>query len=1037
MKLSLIGALLMASVMFCHADEVQPPLKVTKTGIEYNMDKRGNQILDFSNCGYKQSNADIPSLPVAVRVSHRDGDQAVRIQKALDYVASLKPDKITGMRGAVLLEPGTYEISEPLRISASGVVLRGADRDATILRKTGVDRGAVVYIEGKDDKKILETFRVTIDYMPVGSRVLHIHFSKLPLPQSLVGQQLLITRPSTKDWIEKVGCNVFGGGLGYWGWKEGEMDITWERTILNTYGNGLTLDAPLSQAIDEKFGGAVAKRFTWPGRIHDCGVENLTIETPETDNPAYEDHAWDGVYIDNAKDCWVRQAVFRRLSGSAVIVHKGGSQITVEDCISKQPVSEIGGLRRRTFLTMGGLCLFQRCYSEDGINDFSAGYCAPGPNAFVQCDAVNSHGFSGSSSSWATGLLFDNVNVEGGAISFMNLGLDKWGAGWNTANSLMWQCSASKIDCYDVEYKGVRETKKQGRIEARNYAIGCWGYCQGTGYWSDINNHVNPYSIFEAQLKARIAVNPYYASRVTESSIANRCRSLNRDHDGSSSPTVDRAAEMAADALKPRVTMEQWINQSPLRFNISGGKDIDSYSVATASKPIDATSVGISDGRFVIATPRGITGSYGTLHRTPWWNGRTRYPYMAKADYAITRFVPGTEQRGGTDRIDSVMANIRKQNVVVWNQNYGLWYDRRRDDHERVSRVDGDVWAPFFEQAFQRSGQGKAWDGLTKYDLTKLNAWYYHRIGQLAQHAPSMLIINQHYFQHNILEAGAHWVDCPWRNVNNINSQHFLEPVPFTGDKRVFTADLFYDVKDKAYADLHRQYIYKVLDEFADNPNIYHSISEEFTGPQHFVEFWLQCVSEWNAKTGRHARIILNCTKDVTDAVMAKPEYSQLVDAVEVEQWFYDNGTLYAPKGGQNLAPRQHMRLTKTGHPVFDDVYRCVSEARQQYAGKAILYYAKEYDRHPWAVLLAGGSCPVLNIESQDLAKAILTMTPQPVQDGIYKMQGKGGTLVYNASDKAVTLTVKGKAFSVDKKNGTVKAMKTKSIPAQSVVWIK
>ena len=66
------------------------------------------------------------------------------------------------------------------------------------------------------------------------------------------------------------------------------------------------------------------------------------------------------------------------------------------DAISKEPVSEIGGFRRIVFYTMGQQNLFQRCYSEDGINDFAAGYCAPGPNAFVQCEAKNAHGFSGS-----------------------------------------------------------------------------------------------------------------------------------------------------------------------------------------------------------------------------------------------------------------------------------------------------------------------------------------------------------------------------------------------------------------------------------------------------------------------------------------------------------------------------------------------------------------------------------------------------------------------------------------------------------------
>lgn len=60
---------------------------------------------------------------------------------------------------------------------------------------------------------------------------------------------------------------------------------------------------------------------------------------------------------------------FRHLAGSAVVTQRDASRITVEDCISQAPVSEIGGYRRRTFLCMGEQCLFQRCYSEQGMHD--------------------------------------------------------------------------------------------------------------------------------------------------------------------------------------------------------------------------------------------------------------------------------------------------------------------------------------------------------------------------------------------------------------------------------------------------------------------------------------------------------------------------------------------------------------------------------------------------------------------------------------------------------------------------------------------
>lgn len=1020
---------------------------------------------DYSYCGYRMSTEALPDVAVKVFVSHQSGDQSARLQKAIDYVSSQKPDKVTGFRGTVLLDKGVYELSTPLRISASGVVIRGTSKTETVLQKTGVDRGAVVYIEGKNDFRAIDTLDITDDYVAVGKKTIHLSAAT----KLSNAQQMLIVRPSTKEWIESIGCTVFGGNLPYWGWKAGEMDVRWARSCTAVNGSEVTLDAPLTVALDSKWGKSFAVLYEWKGRIADCGVENLTIASDAVrkdssepsgftvvSQPMEEDHVWDGIYIENAENCWVRMCNFQGLAGSAVIVHRGAQQVTVEDCISRNPVSEIGGLRRRTFLTMGGKCLFMRCYSEDGINDFSAGYCAPGPNAFVQCDAVGSHGFSGSSSSWATGLLFDNVNIEGGGISFKNLGLDKWGAGWNTANSTLYQCSASYIECYSPAE------------DATCYAVGCWAYCQGNGVWRSTNDFVNPYSLYKTQVAARLG---------TEA--GERFRILERGHDGATSPSVARAAEMAREALNPRVTLDQWIDSFKLSASIEskGVKSVDGVKVAATSDKAESTySPVITDnGTILLASsssknqPMLMTGRF---HRTPWWNGRTRYPYMAKADYAVTRFVPGMEHRGGTDRIDSILVNIKKQGVAVWNQNYGLWYDRRRDDHERIKRQNGDVWAPFFEQAIARSGQGTAWDGLSKYDLTKLNKWYVSRIGQLAEAAPEMLIINQHFFQHNIIEAGAHWVDSPWRSANNIQSEgvmtgkgsrgtNFLEPVPFTGDKRIFTADLFYDITDKERAGLYKQYIWQMLDKFADNPNVYHSISEEFTGPQHFTEFWLDCVGEWQTKTGKDARVILNANKNVTDAVMAKPKYAAIVDVVEIEQWFYDsslkaptskdaanaeNPKLYAPKGGVNLAPRQHLRLIKTGQPTFSDVYRTVSEMRQAFPSKPVLYYAKAYDRNPWAVFLAGGSCPVLTIKDNGLAKALPEMRPVYSSfpyDGIFRMEGKSGKLVYNNTDAAVSLAslmggkVKGSVFVVNQKEGTVSPLKASEVPANTLVWIK
>ena len=976
--------------------------------------------MDYSYCGYQRSEQPVPDVDVAVFVSHKDGDNACRIQKAIDYVSSLKPNKQTGFRGAVLLDKGVFNISKSLRISTSGVVLRGADRNATVIRKQGVDRGAALYIEGDNDIRITDTIDVEASFIKAGSITLPLCNSKLKQ-----GDKVIILRPSTTEWIESLNCQSFGGGkeLGFWGWHKGEIDIRWNREILAATADSVKLDAPITTSIENRWGGAKILRYQWNGCIENSGVENITFESNYDRNyPMDEDHCWDGVYIANARNCWVRVVNFRHFAGSAVMLQRTSEQITVEDCKSYEPISEIGGMRRRTFYTQGQKTLFQRCYSEYGIHDFSLGICAAGPNAFVQCDSKESLGFSGPASSWAPGVLFDCVNIDGHDIIFDNLGLERQGAGWNTANSTLWQSTAAGIYCSNPDENN------------KNIAHGCWAQCHGNSEYTMVNEHVKPWSLYQQQLEKRLGKN-----------IDVQCRTMVRPTGATSSPTIEQAIQMAEEAIAPRQTLEQWINDAPFTASVEAAdvKSVDDIRDDNKkSQKAQSFDYTIANGMLTLDGNM-ITGGRSDA---PWWNGRLRPSEVAKAKLAVGRFVPGNEGKGLTDRIDSVVAELASKGKAVLHHNYGLWYDRRRDDHERVRRKDGDVWAPFYEQPFARSGQGKAWDGLSKYDLTKPNKWYYNRLREFAEKGADkgMILINQHYFQHNILEAGAHWVDCPWRTANNINNTPFLEPVPFSGDKRIFTAKQFYDTSNKHLCELHRGYIRMSLEQTRNNPNIIHSISAEFTGPLHFVQFWLDCIAEWQKETGSDPLISLAVNKDVQDAILADPVRSKVVDIICIEQWFYHDKGLYAPEGGVNMAPRQYMRKIKYGQPRFEDTYRSVSEYTMAYPDKAVLYYAQKYPQNAWAVLMAGGSCPTLKIADEQLQRDVVSMKPKKTEaDGTYLLSGDNGMLVYKTSGSSYKPEGKNTyiIYKVDAKTGkTQKTGKLKpggSLQGNGIYWLK
>ncbi|MDQ5978063.1 MAG: hypothetical protein QG602_1035, partial [Verrucomicrobiota bacterium] len=249
------------------------------------------------------------------------------------------------------------------------------------------------------------------------------------------------------------------------------------------------------------------------------------------------------------------------------------------------------------------------------------------------------------------------------------------------------------------------------------------------------------------------------------------------------------------------------------------------------------------------------------------------------------------------------------------------------------------VWPPFFEQPFARSGQGTAWDGLSRYDLTKYNPWYFGRLRAFSAEArrEGVVLVNEMYFQHNIIESGAHWVDSPWRPVNNINATPFPEPPPFTGDT-IKMADEFYHLSDPDYRALHRAYIRQCLANLAGEPNVIHTLSAENSGPLHFMQFWLDVVAEWKKETGKHPLIALSACKDVQDAILADPVRGATVDIIDLTYWFRtDKGEEFAPAGGQSLAPRQHLRKWKGGRPSAASIRAMAEEYRAKFPGKAVI----------------------------------------------------------------------------------------------------
>ncbi|HXA43985.1 MAG TPA: DUF6298 domain-containing protein, partial [Candidatus Angelobacter sp.] len=612
--ITLLAVLNIAGAVSLHAapKKISAIISVGKDGrLVYGLDEKGNRVPDFSTCGYAGGGQPIPEVEVRVVVAPVPGDETARIQKALDYVGALPADT-NGFRGAVLLLKGRHEVSGALQITNSGVVLRGQgmSEEGTILVATGTDRRTLIRITGQNDLSAHGNagWKIADDYVPVGATSFHL----ISTEGLGVGDTIQVVRPSTREWINALGLNEFGGGLGDWRlvWHPGSYDLVWDRVIEKIDGTLVTLDSPTTTAMDKEFGGGYVKLYAWPDRIRENGVENLRLESGfDPQNSQDENHSWFGISMENTDDSWVRQVTFAHFAGSAVAVYESCKRVTVEDCLSLAPVSENGGWRRDTFYTMGQQTLFLCCYAENGRHDFSVGHCAAGPNAFVQCEDTLPQADSGGMGAWASGTLFDNVRIDGGGLSLGNRGADGEGAGWAGVNSVLWQCDASKIAC-------------ENPPGAQNWAFGCWGEFAGNGLWRDVNASVKPISLFVAQVSDRLG-----------KSAAEGYSLMPRSFTEYSNPTAKQAAESIAESLKPAPQLADFIassaRQNPISGDLTHAIQIEDVTDRPAGAPPAMQILSVTNGWLVMGDKLLI----GSVEPINWWRGNMR-PSEAK-DYGV------------------------------------------------------------------------------------------------------------------------------------------------------------------------------------------------------------------------------------------------------------------------------------------------------------------------------------------------------------------------------------------------------------------
>jgi hypothetical protein len=473
----------------------------------YAPDFKGNRPLDFSNAGYGGGGVALPNVQARVAVEPGEGDDSARIQAAIDQVSAM-PQNAEGIRGAVLLKRGRYEVGTTLVIRASGVVLRGEGRgeDGTILFATGTAKRNVLEIGGSASRLLLPTRAPIVDlYAPSGARRLHVDDAS----GFKEGDSVLIRRAGNDRWIHAIAMDQI---------VEADADVVqfapfnldFDRVITAVDGNTITLDAPIANSIESRWGGGEVIRYDDPDRIEQVGVEQLRVViefnpsvTAVNDGVTYfadEDHAATFAALDRVKNAWVREVTSQHLEHALAYVLRDAKWVTVQDCAAIDMVSLITGSRRYNFKLAGQLTLAQRNHAETARHAYVVDSRVPGPNVFLDSDSINEFATSEPHHRWSVGGLYDNIVAD---IAFQDRAWLGSGHGWAGANYVAWNTRGSLV--------------AQQPPTAQNYAIGhvgakVAGFVPNSqdprprqdGWWESLNQRVEPRSLYLQQLTDRL-----------------------------------------------------------------------------------------------------------------------------------------------------------------------------------------------------------------------------------------------------------------------------------------------------------------------------------------------------------------------------------------------------------------------------------------------------------------------------------------------------------------------------------------------------
>lgn len=358
-------------------------------------DEEGRFLHDFSYAGYRMGQEppdvipgmflDVTEAPYGADNTGTEDATAI-IQQALD-------DAGEAGGGVVYLPPGTYrikpqgKISESLRISRSGVVLRGAGPEQTFLfNDEPVMRGKDI-IAVTSERGQFQAIPGSETYIRLDLPEPTVHIPVQDASSFQPGDWVIINNKYTAGFIEEHQMT------GWWNIYEGNDGITFYRKVVavDAAANTITIDIPTRYPLKIRDFSNV-RQMTPP--VTEVGVEHLSIGNVENLTPgvgdsdylvegtgAYQVAGSKAIRFIGVVDAWARNIHSYRPSTNSAgydyhILSSGittldSRNVTIMDTDVRKPLSRGGGGNGYLYELIGNDNLILNARAEEGRHNYS------------------------------------------------------------------------------------------------------------------------------------------------------------------------------------------------------------------------------------------------------------------------------------------------------------------------------------------------------------------------------------------------------------------------------------------------------------------------------------------------------------------------------------------------------------------------------------------------------------------------------------------------------------------------------------------